>query len=231
MFKLKENHNEERVLLPSADAKEEWTWQVVVWCEEIWPAPRPAINDVMHAADGRSRSTATLVSASNVSTELLDKPVFEVVAFHPKEAFLTSAYSSRLSSRCLIMVLEYFNVRKSKDGAQTAVPDAPKSPILNDEDERFLEQLTTEEQPPPLPERPVVILDNGDKAVGKDAQVALMDGAEKIPLPQSPPVQSDSQTTKTEESKAAKKAHEYLTYVRNIPQKFTHKVSAVFIVL
>jgi hypothetical protein len=124
------------------------------------------------------------------------------------------------------MALEYFNnMRKSK----TAVAEAPKSPILNDEDENFLKRLTSEEPAPPLPERPVVILDTGEKAVGKDAQVALMNGAEKVELPQSPPVQGESPGAKGEESKASKKAHDYLTYVRNIPQRFASKVSTAFL--
>ena len=105
-------------------------------------------------------------------------------------------------------MLKYFERRKSKDGAKTAVAVAepPKSPILNDEDEKFLQSLTAEEPAPPLPERPVVILDTGDKVVGKDAQEALMDGANKIPLPQSPPaVTEDLKTTDSTGHKASKK--------------------------
>lgn len=79
------------------------------------------------------------------------------------------------------MVLEYFT-RKSKAPAQTA-----QSPVLTDEDEKFLERLTSEEAAPPLPDRPVTLFDNGSKPVGKCAQTALMDGADKIALPQSPP--------------------------------------------
>lgn len=66
-------------------------------------------------------------------------------------------------------------------------------PVLDEEDEKFLERLAAiaqepEGTPPPLPGRPVVIIDdNGQQKVGKDAQEALMDGADKIALPQSPP--------------------------------------------
>jgi hypothetical protein len=126
------------------------------------------------------------------------------------------------------MVLEYLNFRKSKDGVQTIVSDAPKSPILNDEDEKFLERLTSEAEgkAPPLPERPVVIFDTGEKVVGKDAQVALMNGAEKVPLPQSPPAVTPFVAPNSAENKASQKAQEYLSYVRNLPQRFTNKVSA-----
>ena len=122
-------------------------------------------------------------------------------------------------------MLKYFERRKSKDLSKTVVADAPKSPILNDEDEKFLESLTAEGPPPPLPERPVVILDTGKKVVGKDAQEALMDGANKIPLPQSPPAQAEGVAVVDQaDGKSPKKAHDYLSFVRGIPQRFASKV-------
>ncbi|KAJ4993046.1 hypothetical protein SVAN01_01398 [Stagonosporopsis vannaccii] len=66
-------------------------------------------------------------------------------------------------------------------------------PVLDEEDEKFLERLAAiasepEGTPPPLPGRTAVVIDeNGQQKVGKDAQEALMDGADKIPLPKSPP--------------------------------------------
>lgn len=66
-------------------------------------------------------------------------------------------------------------------------------PVLDEEDEKFLERLAAiasepEGTPPPLPGRPAVVIDeNGQQKVGKDAQEALMDGADKVALPKSPP--------------------------------------------
>jgi hypothetical protein len=75
----------------------------------------------------------------------------------------------------------------------TDISDEPAAePVLDEEDERFLERLASiaqepENTPPPLPTRPAEVSDGqGQKAVGKDAQEALMAGADKIPLPQSP---------------------------------------------
>ena len=75
----------------------------------------------------------------------------------------------------------------------TDVSDEPAAePVFDEEDERFLERLAAiaqepEGTPPPLPSRPAeAISDQGEKKVGKDAQEALMAGADKIPLPQSP---------------------------------------------
>lgn len=65
-------------------------------------------------------------------------------------------------------------------------------PVLDEEDEKFLERLAAiasepEGTPPPLPGRPAVVIDEkGQQKVGKDAQEALMDGADKIALPNSP---------------------------------------------
>jgi hypothetical protein len=105
-------------------------------------------------------------------------------------------------------VLEYFNLRKAKE------ENMAKSPILNESDEKFLEKITSEDQPPPLPERPVVIFDNGKKVEGKDAQTALMDGADKVPLPPTP-AEGEGSADKAEE----KKGHDYWAYIRNVPNQ------------
>jgi hypothetical protein len=82
----------------------------------------------------------------------------------------------------------------------------------------------SDEKAPPLPERPVVILDTGEKVAGKDAQVALMDGADKIALPSSPPAEGEPTPSKSAGSKMVARGQGYLSYVRNLPQHFTHKV-------
>jgi len=63
------------------------------------------------------------------------------------------------------MVLEYFTALKGK--VEHKKHNAGAQPILNDEDEKFLQRITSEETPPPLPERPVVILDNDEKVVAR----------------------------------------------------------------
>jgi hypothetical protein len=115
------------------------------------------------------------------------------------------------------MSLSYFNVKKlrrqskQQDSLAPVTTTAPTSssnpapaavstpsqepaasPVLDEEDEAFMARLAAitdepEGNRPPLPNRPVVILDGGEKKVGKDAQEALMAGADKVPLPMSPP--------------------------------------------
>ncbi|KAH8732262.1 hypothetical protein GQ44DRAFT_735194 [Phaeosphaeriaceae sp. PMI808] len=59
-------------------------------------------------------------------------------------------------------------------------------PVLDEEDEIFLERLAAiasepEGEAPPLPTRPVEVVDDkGEKRTGRDAQEALMDGADKV---------------------------------------------------
>lgn len=123
------------------------------------------------------------------------------------------------------MAMQYFNTLKGKVEHKKHAADA--HPVLNDEDEKFLEKITSEEAPPPLPERPVVILDNGKKVVGNCAQTALMAGANEIPLPTSPPVEGELREGKIDESQDgsvnAKKQKDYWSYVPSI--RFPGKVS------
>lgn len=70
------------------------------------------------------------------------------------------------------MAMKYFKTIKDKVPF-TKQPAKPHSPILTDEDEAFLSQVANS------PEKTRV-----DHA--GDAQIALMDGAQNIPLPMSP---------------------------------------------
>lgn len=69
-------------------------------------------------------------------------------------------------------------------------------PVLDAEDQKFLERLASladepEGEAPPLPVRPMQPIGTVDntvqKNVGREAQEALMDGADKVALPMSPP--------------------------------------------
>lgn len=78
-------------------------------------------------------------------------------------------------------------------------------PVLDEEDQVFLERLAAiasepEGDAPPLPTRPVQPTDNnGEKVVGRDAQTALMAGADQIALPMSP---AEDNTDNSDKGKA-----------------------------
>ncbi|KAL9611999.1 MAG: hypothetical protein Q9167_003399, partial [Letrouitia subvulpina] len=95
-----------------------------------------------------------------------------------------------------------------------------EEPVLNDEDEAFLHRIATEGTPPPLPDRPPSLpprlqdLPVAGELQGNNAQIALMDGAQNIPLPSAPetPVPEPAEAVESEEKpegeeKAAKGKH------------------------
>ena len=85
-------------------------------------------------------------------------------------------------------MLEYFTIKKAKKHQEEA--EKSEVPVLTDEDEAFLQRIATEGTPPPLPERPQDLAVAGDSK-GNDAQIALMNGAQDIPLPDVPDTPDD----------------------------------------
>lgn len=120
---------------------------------------------------------------------------------------------------------EQQNVDQKEDVVQQQVAEqheeaTDKNLVLNREDEQFLERITSVDEAPPLPEQPTVILENGKKVRGKDAQIALMDGADQIPLPSTPgPEDEDQHTDKEDEpvSEEEKKRRDYWSYIPAMP--------------
>jgi hypothetical protein len=80
-------------------------------------------------------------------------------------------------------MMEYFNFKKAKK--RPADVEKSEAPVLNEEDEAFLHRLASEGTPPPLPERPQDLAVAGESSTN-DAQIALMNGAQNIPLPDVP---------------------------------------------
>lgn len=79
--------------------------------------------------------------------------------------------------------MEYFNYIKGKTHQDH--PEKTEAPVLSEEDEAFLHRIASEGTPPPLPERPQDFSVAGETS-GNDAQIALMNGAQNIPLPDVP---------------------------------------------
>ena len=76
--------------------------------------------------------------------------------------------------------VDYFKAK-----ANTFTATKSEAPVLSEEDEQFLNRITSDENPPALPPRP----DSSQlkaPAPMKDAQTAIMDGAQNIPLPETP---------------------------------------------
>ncbi|KZF19693.1 hypothetical protein L228DRAFT_38892 [Xylona heveae TC161] len=116
-------------------------------------------------------------------------------------------------------------LRRSK--AKQQARRQSEGPVLNEEDEQFLRNATDESRPPPLPESPAVITEGkvtGEEPVGKDPQIALMNGAQDIPLPETPDEQTE-ESTDTEagkgKSKQGKSRFNPLSYFQRRKSKAT----------
>ena len=96
--------------------------------------------------------------------------------------------------------MEYFSSKRAR--SKSPAPPVESHPILNEEDEAFLARIETEGTPPALPERPRPPLPTRPQDLpqvgeieGNNAQVALMDGSQNIPLPDVPDTPDDVLTT------------------------------------
>jgi hypothetical protein len=97
------------------------------------------------------------------------------------------------------MAMEYINYIKAK--AHVSRAHKSETPVLSEEDEAFLNHITSDENPPPLPARPhITDLPVAGDTQGNDAQVALLDGAQNIALPATPDETSEEKSWTPEAS-------------------------------
>ena len=90
--------------------------------------------------------------------------------------------------------MEYLKSKSHKSKAppvQTMEQD--ETPVLTEEDEAFLARIESEGTPPELPDRPAPPLPHrpqdlpvAGETEGNNAQIALLDGSQNIPLPDAP---------------------------------------------
>lgn len=97
--------------------------------------------------------------------------------------------------------MEYFSSKRARSKSP-APPTQVETPVLNEEDEAFLARIEFEGTPPELPERPAPPLPSRPQDLphvgeteGNNAQIALMDGSQYIPLPDVPDTPNDVFTT------------------------------------
>ncbi|ORY02935.1 hypothetical protein BCR34DRAFT_492762 [Clohesyomyces aquaticus] len=140
------------------------------------------------------------------------------------------------------MSLSYFNVKNlrrkpiQQDDQADALEETPRSPVLDDADEKFLERLAAlaaepEGTPPPLPERHAVTLDNGEKKTGQEAREISINDPGQIPLPMSPPEVTVEDTDKTKstveqgeaDGKTKKSVMGYFSLAQSKFKSATHK--------
>ena len=102
-------------------------------------------------------------------------------------------------------MMEYFNFNKAKHHQDHA--EKSEAPVLTDEDEAFLQRITSEGTPPPLPARPQDLQVAGETE-GNNAQIALYDGAQNIALPDVPDTPDGIRATSIENEEIEGKGKE-----------------------
>ncbi|MCJ1307447.1 hypothetical protein MMC25_001093 [Agyrium rufum] len=89
-------------------------------------------------------------------------------------------------------MMSYFSTKKA-----TTTEHIDEAPVLTEEDEAFLQRVASEGEPPPLPTRPLDLPEAGSTA-GNDAQLALLDGAQNVALPDVPDTPDEAVATSIE---------------------------------
>lgn len=101
-------------------------------------------------------------------------------------------------------MMDYFHAKrsKSKSPMRPVTVQEADAPVLSEADEAFLARIESEGTPPELPERPAPALPQRPQDLpevgetqGNDAQIALFDGSQNIPLPDVPDTPDDALTT------------------------------------
>ena len=98
--------------------------------------------------------------------------------------------------------MEYFSAKRTQSKSPMRPTQQTETPLLTEEDEAFLARIETEGTPPELPERPAPPLPERPQDLpvvgeteGNNAQIALLDGSQNIPLPDVPDTPDDVLTT------------------------------------
>ena len=117
----------------------------------------------------------------------------------------------------------YISYVKAK--AQTFTATKSEAPVLSEEDEQFLNRITSDENPPPLPPRPGSSqLDEAPKI--KDAQTALMDGAQNISLPETPQEVTEEPKMIADTETTPKKSKYYWSWLRRDSRDLNKETAA-----
>ena len=99
-------------------------------------------------------------------------------------------------------MMEYLTHGRPKSKSPIRTSEEVEAPVLSEEDEAFLARIESEGTPPalperhapPLPQRPQDLPEVGD-TIGNNAQLALLDGSQNIPLPDAPDTPESVLTT------------------------------------
>lgn len=152
--------------------------------------------DVILDSLRHSQNTAEIKIETTIKRTPLTLRIINTPSYHPKIlrhrffAFLNIQQQMQtINMSSYFDVLSWTRARKNREALEKT---NPQNPVLNDDDEEFLQRITSQEAPaPPLPTiEPTVIDDEGNE---KKADVSQKEAAEMI-LPASPGETSEKRT-------------------------------------
>ena len=125
------------------------------------------------------------------------------------------------------MASEYFTLSFWKSKAQVLTASKSEQPVLSEEDEAFLNRITSDDNPPALPPRPSPLdLPVAGETKGNDAQIALLDGAQNIALPETPNEMTEEPASVPEETTPTKKSRPTWSWLRRDSRDARRKATA-----
>ena len=123
------------------------------------------------------------------------------------------------------MIFDHLPLKKGKKETSHGQGNLPQSPVLSDDDEQFLKSLTSEALPPPPPGDSILISDDGTQTLSKEEKLDLFDGADQIPLPNTPQGTGTVEEDKLGEQAESKKWRRIVARLPMFPARVLEKVN------
>lgn len=124
------------------------------------------------------------------------------------------------------MIFDHLPLRKGKKDAPRGQEKLGQSPILTEDDEQFLKNLTSEALPLPPSGGSTLIHDDGSQTSTKDGQIDLLDGADQIPLPNTPHEIGTAEGDEIDGKGDHKRWQRIVAHLPALPARIMSKVSS-----
>ena len=122
------------------------------------------------------------------------------------------------------MILDRLPLKWGKKQASQPSDKLSQSPVLSEDDEKFLKSLTSEALPPSPPSDSILIFDDGTRSSSKAEKLDLLDGADQIPLPNTPQETGTAEEDKVGDQTENKKWRRIVAHLPTLPARVLEKV-------
>ena len=124
------------------------------------------------------------------------------------------------------MIFDHLPLKRGKNNTPHGQEKLGQSPVLTEDDEQFLKNLTSEALPFPPSGGSTLIFDDGSQTSTKDKQIDLLDGADQIPLPNTPQEIGTAEGGEVEGKEGNKRWQRMVAHLPTLPARILHKVSS-----